>query len=129
MENTDIICIGESLTELSANESLAYAETLHKYFGGDTMTTAVSAAKLGAKVGYITVIGNDYLKDFLMDACTCEDLDISQIRLTDGFNGLYFIARCKNNKKEFVYYRKKTAATTLCEANISPEYIKNSQIV
>ena len=66
MENTDIICIGESLTELSADESLAYAETLHKYFGGDTMTTAVSAAKLGAKVGYITVIGNDYLKDFLM---------------------------------------------------------------
>ncbi|MCQ2958325.1 MAG: sugar kinase [Candidatus Gastranaerophilales bacterium] len=128
-ESTDIVCIGESLTELSTNESLAYAETLNKYFGGDTMTTAVSASRLGAKVGYITVIGNDYLKDFLMEACTSEGLETSQIRLSDGANGLYIVARCKNNKKEFVYYRKKTAATSLCEANIAPDYIKNTKIV
>lgn len=128
-ENTDIVCIGESLIELSTDESLAYATTLNKYFGGDTMATAVAASKLGAKVGYITVIGNDYLKDFLLDACDREGLDTSQIRLSDGANGLYFIARCKNGKKEFVYYRKKTAATALCEANISPEYIKNSKVV
>ena len=94
-DNTDIICIGESLIELSANESLMYASSLNKYFGGDTMTTAAAAAKLGAKVGYITVIGNDYLKDFLMDACTSEGLDTSQVRLSDGANGLYFVARCK----------------------------------
>jgi len=128
-ENTDIVCIGESLIELSTNESLAYANTLNKYFGGDTMATAVAASKLGAKVGYITVIGNDYLKDFLMDACTCEGLDTSQIRLADGTNGLYFIARCQNGKKEFEYYRKKTAATTLCEDNIAPDYIKNSKLI
>lgn len=128
-ENTDMICIGESLIELSTNDSLAYAQTLDKYFGGDTMATAVAASKLGAKVGYITVIGNDYLKDFLMDACDREGLDTSQIRLADGSNGLYFIARCKNGKKEFVYYRQKTAATTLCEENILPEYIQNTKVV
>jgi len=128
-ENTDIVCIGESLIELSADESLAYTNTLNKYFGGDTMATAVAASRLGAKVGYITVIGNDYLKDFLLDVCTCEGLDTSQIKLTDGSNGLYFIARCQNGKKEFVYYRKKTAAISLCEDNISPDYIKNSKVI
>lgn len=129
-DNTDIICIGETLIELSSDESLAYANTLNKYFGGDTLTTAVSASKLGAKVGYITVIGNDYLKDFLMDACTCEGLDTSQVRLSDdGSNGLYFVARCKNGSKEYVYYRKRTAATKLCEDNIDAEYIKSAKIV
>lgn len=129
-DNTDIVCIGESLIELSAGESLVYADVLNKYFGGDTMTTAVSASKLGAKVGYITVIGNDYLKDFLMDACACEGLDTSQIRLSDdGSNGLYFVARCKNGFKEYVYYRKRTAATKLCEEYIDPEYIKSTKIV
>lgn len=129
-DNIDIICIGESLVELSADESLTYANTLNKYFGGDTMTTAVAASKLGAKVGYVTVIGNDYLKDFLMDACACEGLDTSQVRLSDdGSNGLYFVARCKNGSKEFVYYRKRTAATKLSEENIDEEYIKNSKVV
>ena len=128
-EKTDIICIGESLIELSADESLAYTEVLHKYFGGDTMATAVAASRLGAKVGYITVVGNDYLKDFLLDAWAAEGLDTSQTRLSEGSNGLYFIARCKNGTKEFVYYRKKTAATLLSESNIAPDYIKNSKIV
>ena len=128
-EKNDIVCIGESLIELSADESLTYATVLNKYFGGDTITTAVAASRLGAKVGYITVVGNDYLKDFLLDAWGCEGLDTSQTRLSEGANGLYFIARCKNGQKEFVYYRKKTAATALCEANISPDYIKNTQYV
>ena len=129
LEKNDIVCIGESLIELSADESLTYATVLNKYFGGDTITTAVAASRLGAKVGYITVVGNDYLKDFLLDAWGCEGLDTSQTRLSEGANGLYFIARCKNGQKEFVYYRKKTAATALCEANISPDYIKNTQYV
>ena len=128
-DKTDIICIGESLIELSTNDSLAYADNLNKYFGGDTMTTAVTASKLGAKTGYITVIGNDYLKDFLFDACASEGLDTSQIRLNDNQNGLYFIGKSKNGSKEVVYYRKRSAATFLCAENISPDYIKNSQIV
>ena len=101
MFKTDIICIGESLIELSAYTGLSQAETFTKYFGGDSITTAVAASRLGAEVGYITVIGNDYLKDFLFDVCESEGLDTSQIRLTEGSNGLYFIARCKNGKKEF----------------------------
>lgn len=129
MFNPDIICIGESLIELSADTSLANAETLTKYYGGDCLTTAVSASRLGANVGLVTVIGNDYLKDFLFDACVCENLDTSQIRLSEGTNGLYFISRCKNGKKEFIYHRKKTAAASLCEANISSEYIKKSKIL
>ena len=128
-EKTDIVCIGESLIELSTDKSLAYADVLNKYFGGDTMATAVAASRLGAKVGYITVVGNDYLKDFLLDAWACEGLDTSQTRLAEGANGLYIIARCSNGKKEFVYYRKKTAATALSESNINTEYLKNTQIV
>ncbi|MDD3594204.1 MAG: sugar kinase [Candidatus Gastranaerophilales bacterium] len=128
-ELIDIVCIGESLVELSSNESLTYADTLNKYFGGDTMTTAVAASRLGSKVGYVTLVGNDYLKDFLLDAWNCENLDLSQVKLSKGYNGLYFISRLKDGAKEFAYYRKKSAATCLSEANISKEYIQNSQIV
>ncbi len=46
----DIAIIGECLVELSANGTLADASTLNKYFGGDTVTTAVAIARLGGKV-------------------------------------------------------------------------------
>ena len=56
-----------------------------------------------------------------MDAWQSEGLDISQVKLIDGFNGVYFIGHPENEEKEFVYYRKKTAATKLSIDDISKE--------
>lgn len=126
-ERLDIISIGESLIELSSDKSLTYAEQLTKYYGGDTLCTAVAAARLGSKVGYISRVGNDYFKEFLLDSWQLEGLDISQVKLVDGFNGTYFIARPKDGNKEFAYYRKKTAATKLSIEDISEDYIKSAQ--
>lgn len=128
-ERFDIISIGESLIELSSDKSLTYAECLTKFYGGDTLCTAVAAARLGSKVGYITRVGNDHFKDFLLESWQLEGLDISQIKLVDGYNGLYFIAREFDGEKEFSYYRKKTAATKLSVDDISEEYIKNAECV
>jgi 2-dehydro-3-deoxygluconokinase len=128
-EHLDIICIGESLVELSSNESLTYAKNLNKYYGGDTMAAAVAASRLGSHVGYITRVGNDYFKDFLLDSWQVENLDTSHVKLVEGINGLYFISRLENGQKEFAYYRKKTAATNLSVDDISPAYIKRAIIV
>lgn len=46
----DIAIIGECLIELAANGTLADTSTLNKYFGGDTVTTAVAIARLGGKL-------------------------------------------------------------------------------
>lgn len=128
-EKLDIISIGESLIELSSDKSLTYAQCLTKYYGGDTLCAAVTAARLGSYVGYISRVGNDFFKDFLLESWQLEGLDTSQVKLVEGFNGLYFIAREYDGEKEFSYYRKKTAATKLSIDDIAEEYIKNSQSV
>jgi len=128
-DSLDIICIGESLLELSTNEGLTYAKMLNKYYGGDTMTTAVAASRLNSKVGYITRVGNDYFKDFLLDSWQAENIDINCVKLVEGFNGLYFISRLATGEKEFAYYRKKSAATNLSVVDIPAEYISRAQIV
>ena len=92
-EKLDIIAIGESLVELSTDEKLKDAECLHKYYGGDALATAVTAVRLGSKVGFITKLGNDAFKDFLLDAWKNEGLDISQVTFSNERNGLYLIAR------------------------------------
>src|SRR5574344_1478867 len=127
-ESLDIVTIGESLIELSSNVSLKQAATLDKYYGGDTLATAVTASRLGSKVGYITRVGCDYFKEFLLDSWQSEGLDISQVKLTSDTNGLYLLARPEGEPKEFSYYRKKTAATKLSIDDISENYIADSKI-
>ena len=41
-ESLDVICIGESLIELSTDERLVFAQILNKYYGGDAVVTAVA---------------------------------------------------------------------------------------
>lgn len=127
-EKLDIITVGESLIEFSSDESLTFADNLQKYYGGDTLCTAITALRLGAKVGYITKIGIDPFKNYLLDCWQNEGLDISQVKLVKGFNGIYFIARPIDSEKEFAHYRKKSAATYLNVDDIDEEYIKNAGI-
>src|SRR5574344_1676722 len=118
-EKLDIITIGEGLIELSSNVSLSMAESLDKYYGGDTLAAAVAARRMGSKVGYITRVGCDYFKEFLMDSWQAEGLDISQVKLTSDTNGLYLLARPAGEPKEFSYYRKKPAGAKLSIDDIS----------
>ncbi len=128
-EKLDIIAIGESMVELSTDEKLKDAECLHKYYGGDALAAAVAAVRLGSRVGFITKLGNDAFKEFLLDSWKSEGLDISQVTLSDERNGLYLIARPNFREKEFAYYRKKTAPAKLSIDDISENYIQNSKIV
>ena len=128
-QKLDIITIGESLIELSTDESMSSAECLHKYYGGDALATAIAALRSGSKVGFITRIGDDAFKNFLLESWQDEGLDISQVKLTNEPNGLYFIARPSLKEKELLYYRRKIAPSKLSLEDISPDYIKNSKVV
>lgn len=127
-EKLDIITIGEGLIELSSDVSLSLTDSLNKYYGGDTLAAAVAAKRLGSKVGYISRVGCDYFKEFLLDSWQAEGLDISQVKLSGDYNGLYLLARPKDGTKEFSYYRKKTAASRLSIDDISEKYIESAKI-
>ncbi len=129
-EKLDIITIGESLIELSTSENLTTAKSLDKYYGGDSLTTAISALRLGSKVGFISRIGMDCFKDYLLESWQEEGLDISHVKPVQGINGLYIVSAGENcGIKEFSFYRKKTAATKLSIEDISTDYIQNSSLV
>ena len=128
-EKLDIITIGESLIELSTNSKMAIAGCLNKYYGGDALATAVSALRMGSRVGFITRIGDDPFKDYLLQSWQNEGLDVSQVKLSSEHNGLYVIARPTINEKEIVYYRKKIAPSKLSLEDIDKEYIQNARIL
>ena len=128
-EKLDIVAIGESLIELSTNAKMSEASCLYKSYGGDALATAIAALRMGSKVGFITRIGDDPFKGYLLDSWQTEGLDVSQVKLTNEANGLYIIARPSLNEKEVVHYRKKIAPSKLSIDDINEDYIKNSSVV
>ncbi len=127
-ENLDIITIGESLIELSASASLKSSTCFDKYYGGDTLVTAIAALRSGSRVGYITKVGNDSFGEYLLDAWQSEGLDASRVKLSTEQNGIYFVGN-NDEKREYRYYRQKTAASTLSVDDIDFDYIKRAKLV
>ena len=125
----DIITIGESLIEFSTNQKFEDAECLHKYYGGDSLVTAVAASRLKSKVGFITCLGNDAFKDYLLKSWETEGLDISCVTTVEDNNGIYLVSRVPGEEKEFIYYRKKIAPAKLSIENINEDYIKSANII
>lgn len=128
-EKLDIVAIGESLVELSTNAKMSEASCLYKSYGGDALSTAIAAVRMGSKTGFISRIGDDPFKDFLLQSWESEGLDISQVKLTNEANGLYIIARPSLNEKEVVHYRKKIAPSKLSIEDINEDYIKNTSVI
>lgn len=124
----DIAIIGECLIELSSNGTLADTSTLNKFFGGDTVTTAVAVARLGGNVTYLTQVGNDGFSEFILSSLQKENIDTSLIKSNDEQNGMYIVSRTPE-KKELLYYKRKTAATKLSISDISEECIKQLKLI
>ena len=124
----DIAVIGECLIELSANGKLAETSTLNKYFGGDTVTTAIAISRLGGSVSYLTKVGNDGFSEFIISSLQKENIDTSLIKTNEEQNGMYIVSNTLD-KKEVLYYKRKTAATKLSVDDISAEIVKNLKLI
>ncbi len=127
-QKIDIAIIGECLIELSSNGSLAESSTLNKYFGGDTVTTAVAIARLGGKTAYVTKVGNDGFSEFILSSLQKEHIDTSLIKTNDEQNGMYILANTQT-KKELLYYKRKTAATKLNIDDLPESKIKTLKLI
>lgn len=127
-QKIDIAIIGECLIELSANGTLADTATLNKYFGGDTVTTAVAIARLGGNVTYLTQVGNDGFSEFILSALQKENIDTSLIKTNEEQNGMYVVSHTMD-QKEVLYYKRKTAATKLSVEDITEDTIKKLKMV
>ena len=124
----DIAIIGECLIELSANGTLADTSTLNKYFGGDTVTTAVAIARLGGNVTYVTKVGNDGFSEFILSSLRKEGIDTSLIKASDEQNGMYIVSRTPE-KNELLYYKRKTAAAKLSIEDLPEDCIKKLKLI
>lgn len=108
----DIVALGEPLVEFNQARS-ADAHTFLQGFGGDTSNMAIAAARLGARVGYVTRLGADSFGRMFVDLWTREGIDTAGITFDpEAATGVYFVAHGAHGH-EFSYLRAGSAASRM----------------
>lgn len=121
----DIVSLGEPMLELNQQ-----ADGLFQHgFGGDTSNAAISAARQGARVGYLTRLGEDRFGDAFMALWRDEGIDTSQVvRDPDCPTAIYFVTHDETGH-HFSYRRADSAATRMRPGEFAADYIAAAQIL
>jgi len=121
----DLVSLGEPLYEFAQvpGEERKYLQG----FGGDTMNAAIAAARQGARVGYITRLGNDEFGRQLLDLWRTEALDTSGVAIDpDAHTGVYFIHYGPQGHV-FSYLRSGSAASRMRPEHLPLDLIRRTR--
>jgi 2-dehydro-3-deoxygluconokinase len=114
----DILAFGEPMVEF--NQTGQGAGRLYlQGFGGDTSNFAIAAARQGARVGYLSALGDDPYGVMLRRLWDDEGLDHADVA-TDpqAFTAIYFVTHGAQGH-HFHFFRKGSAASRMTPAQLS----------
>jgi 2-dehydro-3-deoxygluconokinase len=127
-DRLDIVALGEPLIEFNqahANDPGVYVQG----FGGDTSNMAIAAARLGARVGYVTRLGGDAFGRMFRDLWAAEGVDMSGVATdADAVTGVYFVAHGEHGH-EFSYLRAGSAASRMRPDTLPLEVIRSARLL
>ncbi|MHA2035739.1 MAG: carbohydrate kinase family protein [Promethearchaeota archaeon] len=129
----DVIAIGELLIDMIAENSglpLEQQTTFERYAGGAPANFAVGVRHLGLSSGMITKVGDDFFGQFLIKTLKDEQIDISQIKVTNEYKtALAFVGLDETKSPRFSFYRSSCADIMLNENEIDEDYIKSGKLL
>jgi len=125
MQPIDVVSLGEPLYEFS-QIPLSPGKFLQG-FGGDTMNCAIAATRQGARVAYITRLGDDEFGRQFLQLWREEGLDTSGVAIDDqAHTALYFITHGPTGHV-FSYLRKGSAASRLQAADLPVDLLRRAR--
>lgn len=124
----DLVALGEAMLEF--NQVQMDPALYLQGFGGDTSNAAIAAARAGARVAYITRVGQDHWGSRLLALWRAEDVN-SEAVLSDPHapTGIYFVSHDAQGH-HFSYARSGSAASRMQPADLAgawQESIASSQ--
>lgn len=124
----DVVAIGEPLIEFNQTRDVSppvYAQGV----GGDTSNMVIAAARQGARVAYVSRIGDDAFGARLQDVWRQERVDVSAVHVVPGGQtGAYFVTHGPQGHA-FSYARSHSAATGLTAEDIADSLLARTRIV
>ena len=122
-KDLDVLALGEAMVEFNQQHSGAYLAG----FGGDTSNCAIAAARMGARAGYATQVGDDMFGDQLIALWQTEGVDVTGVgRVAGAPTGIYFVTHGPQGHR-FSYRRAGSAASGMTPASLPPGLIERAQ--
>lgn len=108
----DLVCLGEPLLELNQQGTQASVGRLYREgHGGDASNVAIAAARQGARVGFLSAVGDDPAGNSFLALWRCEGVEASAVRVDPSHpTGLYFVSH-DDTGHHFSYRRAGSAAS------------------
>lgn len=124
----DLVAIGEPLMEFS--ETSRAGEKLYlPGYGGDTSNAAIAAARQGARVAYVTAVGDDAFGQDFLGLWDREGVNRGNVQIrSDARTGIYFISHGLDGH-QFSYYRAGSAASLMGLSDLPKELIQSAHIL
>jgi 2-dehydro-3-deoxygluconokinase len=125
---TDIVALGEAMIEFNETRASG-AHAWLQGFGGDTSNMAIAAARLGARSGYATRVGNDAFGRRLTDLWKREGVAIDGVAVDpDAPTGVYFVSHDASGHV-FSYLRAGSAASRMTPATLPIAVIRATRVL
>ncbi|MCB5182979.1 PfkB family carbohydrate kinase [Streptomyces antimicrobicus] len=112
----DVLVLGEVLVEVHAGAALreaAQGTPARLGFSGDALNVAAAAVAAGARTALLAVVGEDELSVPLLRRATELGIDVRHVRRSPRPNGAYLLSADSDGDREFVYWRTRSAGSTL----------------
>jgi 2-dehydro-3-deoxygluconokinase len=125
MTPPDIVCLGEALVEFNEREPGLFQQG----FGGDTSNCAIAAARQGARVAYVSAVGEDVFGERLLALWAAEGVDSSGVRRDPRHpTGHYFVTHGAHGHA-FSYHRAGSAASRMQPRDLPHELIASAKLL
>jgi len=125
----EVVGLGEIMVVMDPlrNGPLSSVELFRKTIGGAEGNVCIGVSRLGHSAGWIGRLGNDEFGRFILSSLRAENVDVSCVKVVEGFTGIYFKERRGLGDIKAFYYRKGSAGSTLIPEDVSIEYLKDTK--
>lgn len=119
-KSLDVVALGEAMLEF--NQTQTEPPMYLQGYGGDTSNAAIAAARCGARVAYLSRLGQDHWGHLLMQLWEREGIDISGIvRDAQAPSGVYFVSHDERGH-HFSYARAGSAASRMQPSDVQAHW-------
>jgi 2-dehydro-3-deoxygluconokinase len=123
----DVVAIGEPMIEF--NQTVPGEPRYRQGFGGDTSNFAIAAARQGARVAYVTRVGDDAFGRMFLNLWRREGVDISAVVIDpDAFTAAYFVTHDASGH-QFSFLRAGSAASRMTVRDLPLALIQNAKFL
>ncbi|HXU71049.1 MAG TPA: carbohydrate kinase [Polyangia bacterium] len=129
----DVLSFGEALVDFFPERPglpLAECDVFHRQLGGAPANVAIGLARLGARVGLMTLVGPDAFGTFVRDRLAAEGVDVRGVGVhRTAKTGVTFVAVGAHGERSFLFFRHPSADQMIADHDVALSIVESAHVL